>query len=43
VETVHGLLDKLAEGREAILGIPGLGEKSLEEIEEALKELGFRE
>lgn len=43
VDTVHDLLDKLAVGKETILGIPGLGAKSLEEIEEALKDHGFRE
>lgn len=43
VDTVQGLLEKLAAGREAVLGISGLGEKSLEEIEEALKDHGYRE
>jgi DNA-directed RNA polymerase alpha subunit len=43
VDTVGDLLGKLAGGREAVLGIPGLGEKSLEEIEEVLKEHGLQE
>jgi small subunit ribosomal protein S16 len=37
IETVQDLLRKLEEGREAALAIPGLGEKSLEEIEESLR------
>jgi small subunit ribosomal protein S16 len=41
VDTVQALLSKLEEGREATLAIPGLGEKSLEEIEEALKARGL--
>jgi DNA-directed RNA polymerase alpha subunit len=43
VDTVRDLVDKLAEGREAVLGISGLGEKSLEEIEEVLKAHGLLE
>jgi small subunit ribosomal protein S16 len=41
VHTVQALLDKLAEGRDQMLAIPGLGEKSLEEIEEALRTRGL--
>jgi small subunit ribosomal protein S16 len=41
IHTVQGLRDKLDEGREQMLAIPGLGEKSLEEIEEALRTRGF--
>ena len=37
IETVQDLLTKLEEGREAALAIPGLGEKSLDEIEESLR------
>jgi small subunit ribosomal protein S16 len=37
IKTVQDLLKKLEEGREAALAIPGLGEKSLEEIEESLR------
>ena len=36
-------LGKLAEGRESVLAIPGLGEKSLEEIEKALRAGGLLE
>ncbi|HJX39276.1 MAG TPA: 30S ribosomal protein S16 [Anaerolineae bacterium] len=43
VDTVRDLVDKLAEGREAVLGISGLGEKSLVEIEEVLKAHGLLE
>jgi small subunit ribosomal protein S16 len=43
IETVQGVLSKLEEGREAVLAIPGLGEKSLEEIEERLRDRGFLE
>ncbi|HEM62116.1 MAG TPA: 30S ribosomal protein S16 [Chloroflexi bacterium] len=35
------LQDKLAEGKEAIVALPGLGEKSAEEIEEALRAHGL--
>jgi hypothetical protein len=38
---VQDVLSKLEEGREAILAIPGLGGKSLEEIEERLRDQGF--
>ncbi len=41
IHTVQALLDKLDEGREQMLAIPGLGEKSLEEIESALRTRGF--
>jgi small subunit ribosomal protein S16 len=41
IDTVQALLTKLEEGREEMLAIPGLGEKSLEEIEEALKARGL--
>lgn len=41
IHTVQALLDKLDEGREQMLAIPGLGEKSLEEIESALRTQGF--
>jgi small subunit ribosomal protein S16 len=41
VHTVQALLDKLDQGREQMLAIPGLGEKSLEEIEEALRARGL--
>ncbi len=37
IDTAQGMLDKLAQGREEVLAIPGLGRKSLEEIEEALR------
>ncbi len=37
IQTAQDLLKKLEEGREAALAIPGLGEKSLEEIEESLR------
>lgn len=37
IETVQDLLTKLEEGREAALSIPGLGEKSLDEIEASLR------
>lgn len=37
IETAQDLLKKLKEGREAALAISGLGEKSLEEIEESLR------
>jgi small subunit ribosomal protein S16 len=43
IDTVQGLLSKLAEGREETLAIPGLGEKSLEEIEEVLRARGLLE
>ncbi len=41
IKTVQDMLSKLEEGREATLAIPGLGEKSLEEIEETLRARGF--
>jgi small subunit ribosomal protein S16 len=43
IETVEDVLSRLKEGKEAVLGLPGLGEKSLEEIEEALRARGFLE
>lgn len=41
IRTVRDMLNKLEEGREATLAIPGLGEKSLNEIEERLRADGF--
>ncbi len=41
IKTVQDLVSKLEEGREATLAIPGLGEKSLEEIEERLRAQSF--
>jgi small subunit ribosomal protein S16 len=41
IHAIQALLDKLNEGREEMLAIPGLGEKSLEEIEEALRSRGL--
>jgi len=41
IETVQDMLKKMEEGREATLAIPGLGEKSLEQIEESLRTRGF--
>jgi small subunit ribosomal protein S16 len=41
IETAQGVVDKLSEGREEILSIPGLGAKALEEIEEALRAHSF--
>jgi small subunit ribosomal protein S16 len=41
IDTVQALLSKLEEGREEMLAIPGLGEKSLEEIEQTLKARGL--
>jgi small subunit ribosomal protein S16 len=41
IDTVQALLSKLAEGREEMLAIPGLGQKSLEEIEEVLRASGL--
>lgn len=41
METAQDVVSKLEEGREATLAIPGLGEKSLEEIEEALRQRGW--
>jgi small subunit ribosomal protein S16 len=41
IHTVQALLDRLDQGREQMLAIAGLGEKSLEEIEEALRARGF--
>jgi small subunit ribosomal protein S16 len=43
VHTAQEMLDKLAQGREEVLAIPGLGRKSLEEIEEALRVAGLVE
>lgn len=43
IGTVQDMLNKLGEGREATLAIPGLGEKSLEEIEKRLRADGFLE
>jgi len=40
IETVQDMVNRLEEGREATLAIPGLGEKSLEEIEERLRAQG---
>jgi DNA-directed RNA polymerase alpha subunit len=41
VHSAQDMLDKLAAGREEVLAIPGLGRKSLEEIEEALRAAGL--
>ena len=41
IRTVKDMLNKLEEGREATLAIPGLGDKSLNEIEERLRADGF--
>lgn len=41
IETVQDMLKKMEEGREATLAIRGLGEKSLEQIEETLRARGF--
>lgn len=41
VHSAQDMLDKLAQGREEVLAIPGLGRKSLEEIEEALRSAGL--
>jgi small subunit ribosomal protein S16 len=43
IDTAQGMVDKLAQGREEVLAIPGLGPKSLEEIEEALRGAGLLE
>lgn len=43
IDTAQDMLNKLEEGRDAALAIPGLGEKSLEEIEERLRSEGFLE
>ena len=43
IETAQDMVKKLEEGREAVLALPGLGDKSLEEIEEALRARGFYE
>lgn len=43
IETAQGVVDKLSEGKEEILSIPGLGAKALEEIEEALRAHSFLE
>jgi small subunit ribosomal protein S16 len=43
LSNAQDMLDKLAEGKDAVLAIPGLGGKSLEEIEEALRARGFLE
>jgi len=37
LKTVQDVVSKLEEGKEAVLAIPGLGQKSLEEIEEKLR------
>ncbi|HUV74870.1 MAG TPA: DNA-directed RNA polymerase subunit alpha C-terminal domain-containing protein [Anaerolineae bacterium] len=41
LSTAQDLLDKLAEGKDAVLAIPGLGGKSMEDIEEALRARGL--
>ncbi len=41
IRTVQDMVNKWQEGREATLAIPGLGEKSLEVIEERLRAQGF--
>jgi small subunit ribosomal protein S16 len=41
IETTQQLLDVTAQGKEAVLAIPGLGEKSAEEIEQALRAQGL--
>jgi small subunit ribosomal protein S16 len=43
IHTAQGMLDKLAQGRQEVLAIPGLGQKSLEEIEGALRGAGLLE
>ena len=43
IDTVQDMLNKLAEGTEEMLSIPGLGKKSLDEIQEALRAQGFLE
>jgi small subunit ribosomal protein S16 len=43
IDTVQALLSKLAEGSDEMLAIPGLGQKSLEEIEEVLRARGLLE
>ena len=43
IRTVRDMLNKLEEGREATLAIHGLGEKSLNEIEERLRADGLLE
>jgi small subunit ribosomal protein S16 len=43
IDTVQALLSKVAEGSDEILAIPGLGQKSLEEIEEVLGARGLLE
>jgi len=43
IETAQQVVDKLSEGKEEILSIPGLGAKALEEIEEALRAHSFLE
>ncbi len=43
LSTAQDVLDKLAEGKDSVLAIPGLGGKSLEEIEEALRARGLVE
>jgi small subunit ribosomal protein S16 len=41
INTVQDAVDRLGEGREAMLAIRGLGQKSLEQIEETLRAQGF--
>ncbi len=41
IYTAQDMLGKLAQGREEVLAIPGLGRKSLDEIEEALRAAGL--
>jgi small subunit ribosomal protein S16 len=41
VHSSQDMLDRLTQGREEVLAIPGLGRKSLEEIEEALRAAGL--
>jgi small subunit ribosomal protein S16 len=43
IDTARQLADKMAEGKDTVLAIPGLGEKSLEEIEEVLRDRGLLE
>lgn len=43
VETAQELADRCKEGKEAVVAIPGLGEKSWEEIEQVLRAHGFLE
>jgi small subunit ribosomal protein S16 len=43
IDTARQLADKMGEGKDAVLAIPGLGEKSLEEIEGVLRDRGLLE